>query len=69
MFKNIINLLACGRQYVVMGKVFMIGVQSLVMLFDENLKLLTMCHVKCSQVFIVGSPLEPILNATFDDDC
>jgi hypothetical protein len=52
-----------------MGKVFMIGVQSLVMLFDENLKLLTMCHVKCSQVFIVGSPLEPILNATFDDDC
>jgi len=27
-----------------------------------------MCHVTSSQVFIVGSPLEPILNATFDDD-
>jgi len=39
------------------------------MLFDEDLKLLTMLHVKSSQVFIVGSPLEPILNATFDDDC
>jgi hypothetical protein len=26
-----------------------------------------MCHVTSSQVFIVGSPLEPILNATFND--
>ncbi len=28
-----------------------------------------MCHVTSIQVFIVGSPLESILNATFDDDC
>ncbi len=27
-----------------------------------------MCHVTSSQVFIVGSPLEPILNATLDND-
>jgi hypothetical protein len=38
-FKDIINLLACGRHYVAMGKVFMIQVQSLAMLFDEDFKL------------------------------
>jgi len=45
-FKNIINLLACGWHYVAMGKVFMIGVQSPIMLFDEDLKLFN--NVPCS---------------------
>jgi hypothetical protein len=36
----------------------------------KTLNSLTMCHVTSSQVFIVGSLLEPILNATLiNDNC